>query len=59
MLVDDFTQTERPKPKRMDEALDLLYMLTDFHAYDSLVDSGRHTEEVTKMLQQLARQALA
>jgi AcrR family transcriptional regulator len=52
-------ETGRPKRKQIDEALDLLYMLTDFHTYDSLVDSGRSTGQVTKMLQQLARQTLA
>jgi AcrR family transcriptional regulator len=51
-------QTGRPKPKEMDKALDLLYMLTGFHTYDSLADSGRDTAQVTKMLQQLARQVL-
>lgn len=52
-------QTGRPKPKEMDKAIDLLYMLTGFHTYDSLVDSGRSTGQVTTMIQELARQALA
>jgi AcrR family transcriptional regulator len=51
-------QTGRPKPREMDKAIDVLYMLTGFHTYDSLVDSGRDTAQVTKMLQQLARQVL-
>jgi AcrR family transcriptional regulator len=51
-------QTGRPKPKQMDKALDLLYMLTGFHTYDSLVDSGRCTDQVTRMIQKLARRAL-
>jgi hypothetical protein len=51
-------QTGRPKPKEMNKALDLLYMLTGFHTYDSLA-ATRSTEEVTKMVQQLTRQALA
>lgn len=51
-------QTGRPKPKQMDDAVDLLYMLTSFHTYDSLATSKRPTEQVTKLVQHLARQTL-
>jgi AcrR family transcriptional regulator len=51
-------QTGRPKPKQMDEVLDLVYMLTGFHTYDGLADPGRSTDQVTGMIQQLARKAL-
>jgi AcrR family transcriptional regulator len=52
-------QTGRPKPKEMDDAMDLLYTLTSFHTFDSLASPARSLEQVTKMIQQLARQVLA
>jgi AcrR family transcriptional regulator len=52
-------QTGRPKPKDMNDAVDLLYTLTDFPVYDSLAGPKRNLEQVTKMVQRLARQALA
>jgi AcrR family transcriptional regulator len=52
-------QTGRPKPKEMDDAIDLLYTLTSFHTYDSLAGSKRSAEQVTRMVQRLAREALA
>jgi AcrR family transcriptional regulator len=48
-------QTGRPKPKEMDETVDLLYMLTSFHTYDSLATPKRTTEQVTRLVQRLAR----
>lgn len=52
-------QTGRPKPKEMDNAVDLLCMLTGFHAYDSLATPTRSTHQVTMLIQQLAREYLA
>jgi hypothetical protein len=34
-------------------------MLTDFHTYDTLAESGRSTRQVATTIQQLARKALA
>ncbi len=45
----------RPKPKDMDDAVDLLYMLTGFHSFDSLAAPARNTQQVTLLIQQLAR----
>jgi AcrR family transcriptional regulator len=45
--------------QEMDDAVDLLYTLTSFHAYDSLAAHGRSLEQVTLMVQRLARQVLA
>ena len=52
-------QTGRPKPKDMNDAVDLLYTLTDFPVYDSLAGPKRNLGQVTKMVQRLVRQALA
>ena len=52
-------QTGRPKPKELDDKIDLLYMLTGFYTFDSLAGPKRNTEQVTKMVQQLVRQVLA
>jgi len=52
-------QTGRPKPEKMGDTVDLLWMLTDFHTYDSLASPKRSLEQVTKMVRQLARLALA
>lgn len=51
-------QTGRPKPKQMDDAADLLYMLTSFSTYDTLATSKRSTQQVAELVQRLARQAL-
>ncbi len=51
-------QTGRPKPKAMDDTVDLLYTLTGFHTYDSLAGSQRSVEQVTRMVQRLARETL-
>jgi AcrR family transcriptional regulator len=48
-------QTGRPKPKDFDDAVDLLYMLTSFHSYDSLAGPTRSAQQVTVLIQQLAR----
>jgi AcrR family transcriptional regulator len=52
-------QTGRPKPRDMSDMVDLLYTITDFPIYDSLAGRRRKLEQVTKMVQRLARQALA
>jgi AcrR family transcriptional regulator len=52
-------ETGRPKPRELDDRVDLLYTLTAFSTYDSLAGPKRSTEQVTKMVQQLARQVLA
>jgi hypothetical protein len=51
-------QRGRPKPKEMDDAADLLYTLTSFSTYDTLATPKRRTEEVTKLVQRLAREAV-
>lgn len=51
-------QTGRLKPKELDDAADLLYMLTSFSTYDTLATPKRRTEEVAKLVQRLAREAL-
>ncbi len=52
-------QTGRPEPSELEDAVDLLYMLTAFHTYDSLASRKRDVEQVTAMVQRLARQVLA
>jgi AcrR family transcriptional regulator len=51
-------QTGRPKPKEMDEAADLLYMLTSFATYDTLAARRRGTAQVTALIQRVARESL-
>jgi AcrR family transcriptional regulator len=51
-------ETRRPKPKELEDAVDLLYMLTSFHTYDSLAGPKRNADRVTAMIQRLARQVL-
>jgi AcrR family transcriptional regulator len=52
-------QTGRPKPRRTEEAVDLLYLLTSFSTYDTLAVPGRTQAEVTRLIQRLARQTIA
>jgi AcrR family transcriptional regulator len=52
-------QTGRPMPKDMNDAVDLLYLLTSFSTYDTLATSKRTSRQVTKLVQRLAREALA
>ena len=52
-------QTGRPKPKRLEDAVDVLYMLTSFHTYDSLAGPTRSVQRVTAMIQELAHRVLA
>lgn len=51
-------ETGRPKPKEMEEAADLLYLLTSFSTYDTLAGPKRGREQVTALVQRLAREAL-
>ena len=51
-------QRGRPKPREMDNAADLLYMLTSFSTYDTLARAKRSQEQVTALVQQFARQVL-
>jgi AcrR family transcriptional regulator len=52
-------QYGRPKPKEMDAAADLLYMLTSFSAYDTLAGTRRSSTQVAGMIQHVARQVLS
>ncbi|MFL5460611.1 MAG: TetR/AcrR family transcriptional regulator [Gemmatimonadales bacterium] len=52
-------QTGRPVRKDMRDAEDLLVMLTGFATYDALARPKRGPDQVTALLQRLARQALA
>jgi AcrR family transcriptional regulator len=49
----------RPEMKEMDDAVDLLYMLTGYHTYDSLAGPQRSLDQVTALVQRLARQILS
>jgi AcrR family transcriptional regulator len=51
-------QTGRPKPNEMEDAADMLYMLTSFSTYDTLSGSKRSPEQVTAGIQRLARRVL-
>jgi AcrR family transcriptional regulator len=51
-------QTGRPKRKEMDDAEDVLFMLTSFGTYDMLAGSKRSKDEVTSLVQRLTRLAL-
>jgi AcrR family transcriptional regulator len=51
-------QTGRPTPKEMNDAVDLLYLLTSFSTYDTLATARRTRRQVTRLLQQLAREGL-
>ena len=51
-------QTGRPRLREMDDAADLLYVLTSFATYDTLAVPGRSREQVARLVQRVARQAL-
>ena len=53
------TQTGRPKPRRMEEAADVLYLLTTFSTYDTLASPERNHSEVVRLIQRLVRQVLS
>jgi AcrR family transcriptional regulator len=52
-------QTGRPLPTDMSDAVDLLYLLTSFSTYDTLASNRRTSRQVTRLVQRLAREALA
>lgn len=52
-------QRGRPKAKDMDDAADLLFMLTSFSTYDTLAGPKRSQEHVTRLVQQLAHRVLS
>jgi AcrR family transcriptional regulator len=52
-------QFGRPRPKEMEQATDLLYMLTSFSSYDTLAGTRRSSTQVAGMVQRLARQVLS
>jgi AcrR family transcriptional regulator len=51
-------QTGRPRRKEIEEAEDVLFLLTSFATYDTLAGVSRSKEEVTALVQRLARQVL-
>ena len=51
-------QYGRPAASSFDEAVDMLYTLISFECFDTLAGPTRSTEEVTPMIQRLARAAL-
>jgi AcrR family transcriptional regulator len=51
-------QTGRPRRKEIEEAEDVLFLLTSFATYDTLAGVGRSKEEVTALIQRLARETL-
>jgi hypothetical protein len=42
----------------MEEAADLLYLLTSFSTYDTLAGPKRSRQQVTSLVQRLARESL-
>jgi AcrR family transcriptional regulator len=53
-----FKQRGRLSPKAIERAVDVLYMLTSFEAFDTLAGEARSPEEVTPIVQWLARVVL-
>lgn len=51
-------QYGRPATSSLDEAVDILYTLISFECFDTLAGPIRSTEEVTPIIQRLARAAL-
>jgi hypothetical protein len=51
-------QYGRPDPPSFDEAVDILFTLTSFETFDTLAGPDRSPEEVTPLVDQLARAAL-
>jgi AcrR family transcriptional regulator len=51
-------QTGAPSHRDVEEAADLVYMLTSFSTYDTLARPGRTREEVMTLVQRLARRTL-
>jgi AcrR family transcriptional regulator len=59
LLVRVARETGRPKPRQMDDAADLLYLLTSFATYDMPATPARNREQIVGLIRKLARQALA
>jgi AcrR family transcriptional regulator len=51
-------QIGRPRPKEMDDAAALIYMLTSFSTYDTLAGPKRSQKQVTALVRRLVRQVL-
>jgi AcrR family transcriptional regulator len=51
-------QSGQLPPERVDEVVDILYMLLSFESFDTLAGPTRSLEEVTPIIQRLARAAL-
>jgi len=51
-------QSGRPKPKEMEEAADMVYVLTGFPTYDALAKPKRTLGQVTALIQSLVRRVL-
>jgi len=51
-------QTGRPRRKEIEEAEDVLFLLTSFVTYDTLAGDNRTRDEVTTLVQRLARRTL-
>ena len=51
-------QSGRLPPERVDEVVDILYMLLGFESFDTLAGPTRSLEEVAPIIQRLARAAL-
>jgi AcrR family transcriptional regulator len=52
-------QTGRPKRSEMDDAVDVLFLLTSFATYDTLASGRRSKPDVTELVQRLVRQSLS
>jgi AcrR family transcriptional regulator len=52
-------QTGRPKARAMNDAADLLQVLTSFATYDTLASPDRSRTEVMTLIQRLARQVVS
>jgi AcrR family transcriptional regulator len=51
-------QLGHPPDDSLDEAVDVLHVLTSFQTFDRLADARRSPEEVTALIQRLARAAI-
>jgi AcrR family transcriptional regulator len=50
-------QTGRPRRKEMEDAEDLLFVLTSFSTYDTLMSPRRGKQNVTELVQRVVRQS--
>jgi len=59
VIVQRFAEKHgRPAPEALDEAINVLFTLIGFECFDTLAGPTRSIEEVTPMMQRLARAAL-